>query len=342
MGSASYPLVSVVVPAFNAEGCIDACLSSIACQSYANLQIIVVDDGSTDLTAAICAQWKSTDSRIEVICQCNQGVSSARNVGLRASRGEWVMFVDSDDRIVPTAVERLVAVCRGADVVSFGWRVIGGGEEIVEEKAPRIDGTGNALDLLEQNARGYVDDYVWSFFFRRTFLVCPGMGAGPFAEDCSLFEDALFLQSYLRRGPRVVVFVPWKLYLYRRTSDSSSQTLNPGAARTGLTAVKKLGRMQVPDKLKGLWHAKLMRMLVSGVDRMAGPGFGDGQVELHREVSEMVFHLARSGGWRALEGAERVKLTLFILGMYRPLRRARNVFKSMGLRRVRDGYRGRG
>ena len=336
MGSIEHPLVSVIVPAFNAENCIDACLGSVTCQSYPNLQIVVVNDGSTDLTSSICARWKSLDSRIEVICQSNQGVSSARNTGLSASRGEWVMFVDSDDRIVPTAVRRLLSVCPAADVVSFGWQVIGGDGKVVEEKAPRAIGVGNEVDLLVQNVRGYVDDYVWSYFFRRSSLGEITSGSGPFAEGCGLFEDSLFLQKYLRGGNRVVVFVPWKLYQYRLASGSATQGRNPEAAWTGLCAVKELERLLVPDELKGLWHAKLMRMLVLGVDRMAGPGWGDDQLELHREVSGMVRRLARLGGWRALGGIEKMKFALFILGAYRPLRRARNQLISREAREVRD------
>ncbi len=104
----SEPLVSIVVPAFNAEDSIGRCLGSIMIQTYSNLEVIVVDDGSTDGTSGVAEGLRQSDARLRVIRQGNAGVSAARNVGLAAARGDWVAFVDADDLMEERAVGLLL------------------------------------------------------------------------------------------------------------------------------------------------------------------------------------------------------------------------------------------
>ena len=93
----SEPLISVIVPVYNVEGYLDQCLESIVSQSYRHLEILVVDDGSTDASGDKCDRWAERDDRIRVIHQPNGGLSAARNTALDAMTGEWVIMVDSDD-----------------------------------------------------------------------------------------------------------------------------------------------------------------------------------------------------------------------------------------------------
>lgn len=90
-------LVSVIVPVYNVEKYLDACVCSIVNQTYRHLEIILVDDGSFDLSPQICDKWKLTDSRVQVIHKQNEGLSEARNIGIQAANGSWLIFVDSDD-----------------------------------------------------------------------------------------------------------------------------------------------------------------------------------------------------------------------------------------------------
>ena len=99
--SQTEPLVSVVVPAYNAEAYLDRCLKSLAVQTHRNLEIIVVDDGSTDATAAIADRWADKDVRIKVVHKCNGGLSSARNAGMKIACGKYIGFVDADDYVEP-------------------------------------------------------------------------------------------------------------------------------------------------------------------------------------------------------------------------------------------------
>lgn len=100
-------IVSVIVPVYNVERYLEKCIKSICSQTYQYLEIILVDDGSTDCSGAICDAWAEKDSRIRVIHKENGGLSDARNAGIEIAAGSWFMFVDSDDFITPDTIERL-------------------------------------------------------------------------------------------------------------------------------------------------------------------------------------------------------------------------------------------
>lgn len=95
----SMPLVSVIIPVYNVEKYLARCLDSVVAQTYQNLEIILVNDGSTDASGEICRQYGQSDSRIRLFTQENQGLSAARNTGLDHMNGEYIVFVDSDDYI---------------------------------------------------------------------------------------------------------------------------------------------------------------------------------------------------------------------------------------------------
>ena len=102
------PLLSVIVPVYNAEKYLDRCVRSIVNQTYKRLEIILIDDGSTDRSGAMCDEWASVDSRIQVVHSENHGVSHARNMGLDLARGDWITFVDADDWIEPDMYELMI------------------------------------------------------------------------------------------------------------------------------------------------------------------------------------------------------------------------------------------
>ncbi len=100
-------LISLIIPAYNIEGYISACLQSVINQTYKNLQIIVINDGSTDETLSICTKFKDIDSRIQIINQENQGLSAARNNALAMAEGDYIGFVDGDDQISSNMYEKM-------------------------------------------------------------------------------------------------------------------------------------------------------------------------------------------------------------------------------------------
>ena len=118
------PTISVIVPVYKVEPYLDACVESIVKQTYKNLEIILVDDGSPDNCPAMCDEWAKKDVRIKVIHKANGGQGEARNFGMQAASGEYIGFVDSDDKIHPEMYERLLSLLiqNGADAAQCGMR----------------------------------------------------------------------------------------------------------------------------------------------------------------------------------------------------------------------------
>ena len=105
------PLISVIVPIYKVEAYLDRCICSIVEQTYQNLEILLIDDGSPDRCPDLCDAWAQRDPRIRVIHKKNGGLSDARNAGIEVAKGEWLSFVDSDDYIMPQMYQRLLSVC---------------------------------------------------------------------------------------------------------------------------------------------------------------------------------------------------------------------------------------
>lgn len=116
------PIISVIVPVYEVEAYLERCVDSLLSQSMRNIEIILIDDGSPDACGEICDRYAAHDPRVRVIHQENAGLSAARNAGLELARGEWIMFVDSDDWVEPDfcRLPYEAALAHGADLVIFG------------------------------------------------------------------------------------------------------------------------------------------------------------------------------------------------------------------------------
>lgn len=121
------PLVSIIVPVYNVQNSVARCLESICAQTWKNIEVILVNDGSRDESFSICEQFREKDPRIVLVDKSNSGVSETRNCGMSLARGKYVQFVDSDDYLDPDFTERLVtaAEANNADlVIAPYWMVI--------------------------------------------------------------------------------------------------------------------------------------------------------------------------------------------------------------------------
>ena len=130
MNNEQLDVVSVIVPVYNSEEYIRACVDSIVNQTYKNLNIILVDDGSTDSSGKICDEYAKKDDRIKVIHKKNGGNGDARNAGLKCVKGEWIVWVDNDDVIHSRQIEILLSIAKtnGLDIVAGWYRAIGNDE----------------------------------------------------------------------------------------------------------------------------------------------------------------------------------------------------------------------
>ncbi|MCL2695165.1 MAG: glycosyltransferase [Clostridiales bacterium] len=197
------PLISVIVPVFNAEKYLDACINSILQQTYQNLEIILVDDGSTDKSLAICDDFARKDTRIIVIYQPNSGPSNARNTGIKRASGTYLCFLDSDDSMEPKALQAAVSrmVETKADVVSWSYFADYLDEretltKSVQVKVPNIvlkkGEEENQRLILDENTYGILG-YAWNKLYQLEDIRKKGFY---FEEGTSLSEDALFNFTY--------------------------------------------------------------------------------------------------------------------------------------------------
>lgn len=170
----SQELISVIIPVYKVEKYLDECLESIVGQTYWNLEIILIDDGSPDLCPQLCDDWAMKDSRIKVIHKPNSGVSDARNGGMNIATGQYITFVDSDDFIEPTAIEKLYNLMQqtGAEISCGGvYRYIDGSRNSIFNRCVKNDCTVfSGLDTLRHVLKWECDCSVWGKLYRRHII----------------------------------------------------------------------------------------------------------------------------------------------------------------------------
>lgn len=209
------PLVSILVPVYNAQEYLTECIDSILSQSYENLQIVLIDDGSKDDSLKICSEYALKDPRIEVHHQENSGVASTRNHLLGTAKGEYVLFVDADDWVELDMVEYLVelAIEYSAGMVMCD-RLINDAKPIVSQ--PNIN-------ILSQNEA--IKDFLYHDYFIGSLcnklIKTSLMNDKTFKNEISYGEDALFVWNVLQDVDTVVVSTK-QLYHYRMNEASLS------------------------------------------------------------------------------------------------------------------------
>ena len=168
-------LVSVIIPVYKVEQYLERCVRSVTSQTYDNLEILLIDDGSPDRCGEMCDSFAAEDRRIRVIHQKNGGLSAARNTGIDASSGQWLFFIDSDDFIHRDCIGKLLAAAEtsGADIASCGF-------EKTEDDTIRGDVRFPATEVISRDEA-----------MRRLFL-----------EEDTSFEESSFRASVFRRGGR--------------------------------------------------------------------------------------------------------------------------------------------
>ena len=127
----SGPLISVIVPVYNVEPYLTACVESVLRQTYSNLEVILLDDGSTDGSGRLCDGFAQKDARVRAVHQQNSGVSAARNAGLDMAKGDYLYFLDGDDWALETMVEETVSIMEagGYDLCAWGMNIVQEGAE---------------------------------------------------------------------------------------------------------------------------------------------------------------------------------------------------------------------
>ena len=233
------PMVSIIVPVYNGEKSIERCLRSIQNQSYTNIEVIVVNDGSTDHTEKVIKKYVEEDARFHYIKKDNTGVSDSRNIGMASAKGEYFQFVDGDDWLVKRATEEFVRTAQLYDcdmVISDFYRVYG--RKIMVkghiDMGPVITRTKFAEYMMKAPANFYYG-VLWNKFFkadiiRKFSLVCD--------TDLDWCEDFRFNLEYLQYVGNVGV-IDRPLYYYVKTKGSLVDT-QAGSLQLTIKTKRKL------------------------------------------------------------------------------------------------------
>ena len=217
------PLVSIIVPIYNREQTLERCLCSILRQTYKKIEILAVDDGSTDHTEQILEKYQKLDGRIRVFRKENSGVSESRNLGMRMARGEYIQFADSDDWLPKNATESLLEGMRmGADMVIGDYCRVVGRKIWVKGHIPEegvMERTQFAGYMMKAPANFYYGA-MWNKFYRADIirqekLSCP--------KELDWCEDFRFNLEYLQYVVNVAV-IQTPVYYYVKTKGSLVDT----------------------------------------------------------------------------------------------------------------------
>lgn len=214
-------LVSIIIPVYNVARYLDECLKSVLRQSYTNLEIIAIDDGSTDASLEICYLYAVKDERLKVLHQDNAGVSAARNAGLSIMTGKYVLFIDSDDRIEQNMVEILVKAIEENDkndAVFCGYkefddetgRII---KEVAPSKLKQVDRDAGVAEIF-----GEYSTMLWNKMFRCSIID----KADLFDVTLKIGEDELWMVNTLKKANNIML-IGTPLYYYRSRMEGASK-----------------------------------------------------------------------------------------------------------------------
>lgn len=219
-------LISVIVPVYKVEKYLDRCVSSIINQTYKNLEIILVDDGSPDDCPQKCDEWAKKDLRIRVIHKENGGPSSARNAALDIARGDYIGFVDSDDYVALDMYEKLVGIlntCK-SDIVVFGCNKVDENRNIISSTEKIIECDLTAENALKELLKANINNYMCNKIFKSVMFKEIRFPENRLWEDMAICYK-LFLAS------SCIYCYPENMYFYFVRNGSVSKTINGKSLR---------------------------------------------------------------------------------------------------------------
>ncbi len=209
----SEPKVSIIVPVYNVEACLSECVESLLAQTYGNLEIILIDDGSTDNSGSLCNELARKDKRIKVVHQANKGLSGARNTGLETSTGIYLAFVDSDDTVKPDFIRSLL---KAAETSMSAIVVCGYNDETPSSAV--LSGEEATVRLLTRQEN--LDILTWNKLYRKSLF----SRKIRFPEG-KIHEDNLTTYKLYAKAERIC-FIDKSLYCYRAREDSITKKEN--------------------------------------------------------------------------------------------------------------------
>ncbi len=296
--------ISVIIPAYNAEKYIEACVKSILKQTYPNLQVIVVNDDSTDKTSAICHRLAKKDDRLLVVdSPKNNGISDTRNIGISYAEGEYIAFVDSDDTVDPRYVEILyrnllafdadVSVCASFDVYP--------GDPITRDEGGTIRIFRRPLDLLKE-VRWLYAVVVWNKLYHASIFRDLAF------ERRRVHQDEMIVHHVLGKAKKLV-YTDQKLYYYLYQDKSIMHTQTGSMYFDGyLALMNRLRYLEEREEyeLRDLWARRLQDYYTSHLPRIKATG--DAELFLLVLYQRMRMLARKNPGCRRTPAAQRLNL----------------------------------
>lgn len=310
--------ISIVVPVFNIEGYVERCLQSLLQQTYTNLEVLAIDDGSTDSSGAILDRLATTDSRIKVIHKENGGVTSARMAGIRNATGEWIGFVDGDDKIESDMYERLLrnSAEYHADISHCGYQMC-----FDDGRIHYFHNTGllvqqDKITALKELLSGVrIEPGLCNKLFHKT-LFRSLLHGGAVPLDIKINEDLLMNYRLFSEAERTV-FEDWCPYHYIVRSTSASQAkLNPHKIYDPIK-VKEIIRQSAPAELHEAAQQAYISTCINTYHTLltAGAGYRDDLRIVHELLTQEVDDFFLLGRKRRLMASTIVHTPV----LYRPI-----------------------
>ena len=229
-------LISIIVPVYNVEKYLDRCVTSIVNQTYRNLEIILVDDGSPDQCPQMCDAWAKMDPRIQVIHKVNQGLGMARNTGIEHATGKYLCFFDSDDYVDTKTIEKAygAAIKTHSDIVVFGLQRVNDANEVIwcrEPETPKERFCGN--EVQELFLPDLIDNSHHEVVVKNLQLsACTSLFAADlihktgwrFVSERELISEDCYSLIWLYKYVHCVAVVPESLYYYQVNNNSLTRT----------------------------------------------------------------------------------------------------------------------
>ena len=313
------PLISVIIPVYNVEKYLHRCLDSVIAQTYQNLEIICVDDGSIDDSGKICDQYAVRDARIKVIHQENQGLSAARNRGLDAAEGEYIAFVDSDDYILEDMYKKMLdkLLNYNVDLCVCQWQYeFSDGRQVVKKKNidPTIYGRKTSLEFASFLYRGNYENGVvvaaWNKLYRRALL-------DKIRFEGRIHEDDAFNGRIMAKNISVYVMED-QFYVYAQNGDSLTNKPFSANKFFFLDALAKRRELFKSDAFIRQETERLYcNMYIEYCLRARKDGVAVSHPERYRQIFRKMFSSLRREGKANIKFRLRMMLFSFSPSLYR-------------------------
>lgn len=278
-------MISVVIPIYNSAKYLDKCIKSILSQTYTNIELILINDGSTDNSGNICDKYVSMDTRVRYYSTGNNGVSIARNIGIELAKGDYIAFYDSDDFLKEKdSLERLYIYAKRYDV------------DVIKSDYATYDDTGYWTFPLQHNKKiaekkltpeEFISEivekesFLWTLLIKREII-----GNVRFTRGRVYLEDMEFIYR-LAQNMHSAIYIPLRHYVYRKHPEAISYSVNPQKIADIIEVMYSLlgSLSSVDDDLKTLYLQKGIKLYISALRMIAIGGFFSNRKILVKEMN---------------------------------------------------------